>query len=357
MTLNKSENELKVINPLTIANWNDLILDSKNYSIFHSKEWCELLEKTYNYEPLYFIAFDKEKLKILIPMMLVKSIFTGKRLVSLPFSDYCEPLIENEFEYDDLLKEIVKLGQQKGARYIEFKGGEQYFIDQPVFSNGYLHKLELSLSEDELFNNLRKSNKRNIKKAIKENVEVRFSYSHSSLVEYYKLHVLTRKKHGLPPQPFKFFDNIYKMIISKGMGSIVESLYKGQVISSCIFFTFGKKVLYKFGASDMRYQNLRANNLLFWEAIKYYSNMGYEELCFGRTSAQSESLRQFKTGWGVNETPSPFYRYSFKSNEFESGGKFALDSPSEVGSHNYIFKHAPKPVLKLIGNITYRHIG
>jgi len=339
-----------------MSNWNELVLRNVNYSIFHSREWCEVLQKTYGYEPRYFTAINEDKFRVLFPMMLVKSILTGKRLVSLPFSDYCEPLVENSNNLDELFNSLLN-GLQKNINYVELRGGVSILKDRPRFSSGYSHKLDLNLGEENLFANLRSSNKRNIKKAIRKDIEVKFSKDFRSIIDFYNLNIITRKRHGLPPQPFKFFRNIGDILIPRGFCEVAESVYNDKVIASCVFLTFGKKVLYKFGASDYTYQNLRANDLLFWEAIKRYAQFGYNELCFGRTSAQSESLRQFKMGWGVNELPSPYFRYIMKTNKFESSSKFSLDSPGEVGYHNYIFKHTPKPILKLIGNVTYRHIG
>ncbi len=350
------KNKLETVNPADISNWNNLVLHNPNYSIFHSKEWCAVLQKTYRYVPQYLITLDKDKFKVLFPMILVKSFLTGRRLVSLPFSDYCEPIAEDDRDIDELIKSILN-NQKQSVKYVELRGGTSFLKERPIFSNGYLHKLDLSIGEDNLFANFRSSNKRNIKKAIRENIEVRFSKDFRSIIDFYNLNIITRKRHGLPPQPFNFFRNIGEILMPGGFCEVAESYYKGKVIASCVFLTFGKKVLYKFGASDYNFQYLRANDLLFWEAIKRYTQMGYKGFCFGRTSAENESLRHFKMGWGVMEIPAPYYRYILKSEKFESSSKFSLDSPGEVGYHNYIFKHTPKPILKLVGNFIYRHVG
>lgn len=352
----KNEITIKSVNPLSMSNWNELVLQNVNYSIFHSKEWCEVLQKTYGYKPHYFASIDEDKFKVLFPMMLVNSFLTGKRLVSLPFSDYCEPIFEDNDITAELMKSILN-NQKKNVRYIELRGGTSFLKDKSIFSNGYLHKLDLSLGEDNLFANFRSSNRRNIKKAIRESIEVKFSKDFRSIIDFYNLNIITRKRHGLPPQPFNFFRNIGEILMPGGFCEVAESYYKGKVIASCVFLSFGKKVIYKFGASDYNFQNLRANDLIFGDAIKRYSELGYETFCFGRTAGENESLRHFKLGWGAAEILSPYFRYYTKSEKFESKSKFTLDSPREVGFHNYVFKHSPKSVLKLIGSVSYRHIG
>ncbi len=348
---------MKVVNPLNIDNWNELILDKQKYSIFHSREWCKVLNKTYGFVPNYIANYDEGILKSLLPLMYVKSSLTGKRFVSLPFSDYCEPLTESKEEYNKLLSEVSALAEKFSAKYFELRGGASYLQNHGGYSNGYLHILKLKHSEEELLSKLRSSNKRNIKKAVKNGLEINFSSDAKSVTGFYKLNVLTRKRHGLPPQPFKFFKNIGEILMPDGFCEIAEAIYKNKVIASCVFLMFGKEVVYKFGASDYNFQNLRANDLLFWEALKRYSNLGYDNFCFGRTSAENKSLRQFKMGWGAAEVPSPYFRYNIKAKSFEENSKFSLHSPGEVGYHNYIFRYSPKPVLKLIGNLAYKHIG
>ncbi len=348
---------MKFVNPINFLNWNDLVLQDDNYSVFHSREWCKLLSETYGYEPYYLTNINGNNFDIMIPFMEVNSIFTGTRLVSLPFSDYCEPIIKNDSGFNDIIIYIKNILKIKKPIYFDIKGGARFFIGEKVFNDGFIHKLSLNLKENFLYSNLRSSNKRNIKKALKEGVNIRFSKDYKSIVDFYKLNILTRQRHGIPPQPFKFFKNLYNILIQNNMGEIVEALYKDRVIASSLFLLFNKKVMYKYGASDYKYQNLRANDLLFWEAIKHYHHLNYEEFCFGRTEKNHVTLRQFKLGWGVKEFEAPYYRFNLKRDAFISDQNFSYSSPENLGINKYIFRKLPIPLLKLIGTIAYRHIG
>src|SRR3990172_8371413 len=85
--------QLKVINPLDYPEWDKLLLSTRDYSFFHSSAWARVLHESYGYRPLYFTSIDNGILLSVIPIMEINSIFTGKRAVSLPFTDYCEPII------------------------------------------------------------------------------------------------------------------------------------------------------------------------------------------------------------------------------------------------------------------------
>ena len=349
--------QVEYVNPINFPNWNDLVLQNENYSIFNSKEWSQLLINTYGYTPYYLTMFNGNSLELMIPFMKVKSIFTGLRFVSLPFSDYCEPINKNELSFNDIINHIRSISQRENPLYIDIRSDAYLADDKKPYNEGFVHILNLDVDENILFANLRNSNKRNVKKAIRENVQIRFSKDFKSIKEFHKLNIITRKRHNIPPQPFEFFKNLYEILNEGNQFEIVEASINGKVIASCLFLLFGKKVLYKYGASDYAYQNLRANDLIFWEAIKHYQQLEFAELSFGRTEKQHESLRQFKLGWGVKEFEAPYYRYSFKRENLISDCDFNHLSRENIGINKFIFRKLPVPILKLIGTIAYRHIG
>ena len=99
---------------------------------------------------------------------------------------------------------------------------------------------------------------------------------------YYRLHCQTRRRHGLPPQPFKLFAAIQEHVLAPGLGCVITALDRARPIAAAVFMQFGGKALYKFGASDFKYQHLRGNNLVMWEAIRWFASRGCSRLHFGR---------------------------------------------------------------------------
>jgi lipid II:glycine glycyltransferase (peptidoglycan interpeptide bridge formation enzyme) len=343
--------DLKIINPLDLQNWDELILQHPDYSFFHSSYWSKVLLETYNYKPYYFVIEKDNKLKAAIPVMFIESFITGKRAVSLPFSDYCQPLISDKISFKELFNVVLKLGKSKGLKYLELRGGNKYFHNVEASTFDYNHILDITLDEEKLFENLSSNTKRNIRKAIREKVNVEISSSRSALEDFYLMNCVTRKKHGLPPQPKKFFNNLFKYVLSQDNGLIAIGKYNNVSIAGAVYLHIGTKALYKFGASFMEYQNLRANNLVMWEALKYYSAKGFESFSFGRTEPDNEGLRKFKLGWGTTEEVLNTHRYNFTTNNFVSM------KTKTSGSHNKLFNKLPLPALKIFGSILYKHYG
>jgi hypothetical protein len=169
--------------------------------------------------------------------------------------------------------------------------------------------------------------------------------------EFYRLNVLTRREHGLPPQPFHFFRNVYDQIITKGLGFISVASIRNRTIAANVYFHFGNEVIYKYGASDNAFQHLRANNLVMWETIKWSTDYGFKKLNFGRTEPENLGLRQFKTGWGSTEYFIRYYKYDLQHDAFVD------DSFGINPTYKKIFSKIPIPILNLLGRILYRHMG
>ena len=341
---------MHLINPLEEKNWNNLILGFPEHSFFLSSNWAKVLSRTYNYSPVYLVAYSSEnRLDTVVPLIEVNSILTGKRGVSLPFTDFCEPIIGSNF--DKTFQELVEYAASKKWKSIEFRGGKKYFQDTDPSSFYYHHSLDLTIGEDDIFSKFCPSNKRNIRKAIKEGVKVEFTITPEAIDNFYYLNCITRKRHGLPPQPYKFFEEIYNNILSKELGIVSLASYNDKIIAGAIFFHFGYRALYKFGASDKKYQNLRPNNLIMWDAIKFYILKELKELSFGKTEPENHGLRRFKLAWGSEEEKIFTYKYDVLKD------KFVPNPDSAIGFHNVIFRMMPLPLLKLIGNTLYRHLG
>lgn len=342
---------LLIINPIDFPNWNESLRLLPGHTFFHTSSWAEVLHRSYGFKPLYLTLWQGGVLSALLPCMGIDSLITGKRGVSLPFSDYCEPLVSNPEQFLEMLAAAIAFGKKQNWKTIEFRGGETSLQNEEPSEWHYGHTLDLAEGPQKLFASLRSSNRRNIQKAEKEKIDVAVTTSPDALKAFCRLNALTRRDHGLPPQPRQFFQCVYDQILSKDLGFVALAMLKSKVIAANVYFTFGDQIIYKYGASDRVFQHLRANNLVMWEAIKWGSDRGYKTLCFGRTEPENEGLRQFKSGWGTREHLIKYFRYSLQKETFI---KAPIRARSVYGS---IFSKLPISILDFMGRLLYRHMG
>jgi hypothetical protein len=322
---------------------------SAENSFFHGAPWEKVLTETYNYRPAHFSADKNGASLAALPAMEVDSWLTGRRGISLPFTDELEPFGADRKSFQKVFGEAVEFGKSRGWRYLELRGGRKFFDGVPASVSFYGHSLKMAGDENYLFSRLESSARRAIRKAEKEKVTVEISQDLGAVKIFHSLQCLTRKRHGLPPQPFSFFRNIHKFVLSQNAGIVVLAFFENKPVAGAVYFYSGNRAIYKFGASDETFQHLRANNLLMWEAIKWLLRRGVKKLDLGKTSVSNEGLRRFKLSWRGDERKIEYFKFDLRKNHF------AADRDKSSGWHSRIFRALPVFALRAIGNVLYRH--
>ncbi len=233
---------LQIINPITYPEWDKLLLSNPGYSFFHSSSWARVLTESYHYKPLYFILIRDNKLLVTLPIMEIENFITGKKGVSLPFTDSADPIFVSENHNSDTFGTLVEYGNQEGWKSIEIRGGARPVQESTPSSLYYGHVLDLSPGEEQIYSSFRDNTKRNIKKAIREGINVKICNSLSSLNEFYRLNCLTRKMHGLPPQPSFFLRICMNMLFQKILVLLCWLHIRKELLLELSIFTLGKRL-------------------------------------------------------------------------------------------------------------------
>lgn len=343
--------DFEIVNPLEESGWNDAIVAGGRASAFHTREWAGALSETYGYKPLYLCGREQGVVRLLVPVMEVASRLTGRRGVSLPFTDFCDPLFQDRNELDAAVDQILRLGRQRGWRRVEFRSGVVFGSSTEPSSRYLGHNLDLSASEDTLYKNLKATVRTALRKAEKNGVQVTMSASADAARQFYRLNCMTRKQHGLPPQPRRFFENLHEWMIKgdKGMVAMAES--GGRAIAGAVFLHFGGTAIFKYSASDPIYQAARPNNLVMWRGVQWYREHGFQTLSLGRTRRENDGLLRFKQGWGAEERELRYFTYDLRRDTLTK------DADHVDGAHNVLFRRLPIPCLRLLGTVLYKHMG
>ncbi len=341
----------EIINPLTHPDWDDMVRAADGCSFFHTSSWARVLHESYGYKPNYLVRLDNGRLTVLVPVMEIRSMLTGARGVSLPFTDICEPILPNGPLAEEAVSCLKEFGRCARWKYIEFRGQRLFPEGTPCHASYYHHTLPLSMDEKSILSGFKKGVGRIIRKAAASGIEVISGTTLPAIREFYRLHCLTRKRHGFPPQPFSFFRKIHEHVLSNGHGFVSLAQYQGENIAGAVFFHFGDQATYKYSASDRRYNFLNPTNLILWNAIRWYAKEGFTGISLGRTDLSAEGLRHFKRTWGGSEEIIKYYHYDLKQ------GSFAGESAelSEIG--RAVCRKLPIPILKMAGALLYRHFG
>jgi CelD/BcsL family acetyltransferase involved in cellulose biosynthesis len=344
---------LQVIDPETDKRWDEFVDGQRLGSIYHHSAWGKVLESTYRYGRFY-VALENEqtgKLEGIVPFLSVESRLTGKRLVSLPFTTYCDRLIP-EGQLDNVVN--YALEHHPDIDYLELRflssieNGAGTFVKQ----TGYVtHVLSLDGSSEQLFRSFHSTSVRQrIRRAEKNKLSLRLAQEEKDVRKFYELETAVRKKHGLPPQPYAFFANLWSILRPKDLLVVPLIEYEGHVIAAAIVLKFKDTFYFEYSASDPDYLKLCPNQKLIWEVVKMACEEGFKYLDLGRSSVGHWSLIEFKERWGARSRELLYY-YWPKAKR--------VDTENSLGRKVlcYANRFLPDGLLKLEGQLIHRHLG
>jgi hypothetical protein len=345
--------ELYTIDPLADGRWADLADSHPKASAFHQPGWLEALTRTYGY-PLFAItsAPAGKPLRDGIVLCQVSSWITGTRAVSLPFSDHCEPLVNSAHQLSQFTQRLAAECDRHHWNYVELRpragdgqAGSGFWPSQSYC----FHKLDLTQSIEQLFRGLHPDSiPRKIQRAEIEKVSYEIGRSEPLLDEFYRLLLMTRRRHRLVPQPLAWFKNLVQCLGDKSQIRIARKA--GVPIAAMLTLRHRSSMVFKYGCSDERFHRLGGVPFLFWKLIQESKDSGAEELDFGRSDLGNDGLATFKDRFGTRRLPLTYLRYPRP--------KKATTVPGWAQrSVGHLFSLLPDTILPIAGKVLYRHMG
>jgi hypothetical protein len=344
---------ISILNPLSDNRWDDLVARHSRASVFHERGWLEALAHTYGYEPIVITsALSDQPLSDGVVLCRISSWLTGTRLVSLPFADHCEPLLDahsDSIEFAQWLRAECDRHQWKYVELRPLSFPENLNGGLPNGVSYWFHTLDLTPALDQIFTGFHKDSvQRRIRRAEKARLLCEIGRSEVLVEEFYRLLLKTRRRHHMFPQPRTWFENLIKYM---GEGAEIRLARKdGLPIAAIMALRHGSSVVYKYGCSDENFHHLGAMPFLFWGLIQESKALGAIELDFGRSDINNDGLVTFKDKFGASRKLLTYIRYPEAKKE-TTASRWGLQSVRQI------FSMLPDTLQPAVGNLLYRHIG
>jgi hypothetical protein len=341
------------LNPVRDERWPRFVERHPCSSIFHTRAWQEALGRTYGYDPVVFTTTSPEaELTNGIVGSRVNSWLTGRRLVSTPFADHCDPLVKAPSDYAELLDHLESVARTEKLRYAEVRmempepWPETQFGLAKTFA---FHRLDLRLSMDDLFMRFHKAGiQRKVRRAEREGLVHEMGRSDLHLRNFYDLLTMTRRRHGLPPQPLEWFQQLRRCF--GGALSVHVAFKNQQPVASILTLTHKDTLFYKYGGSDAAHHSSGAMPYLFWAVIRLGQTAGLSRLDLGRSDLDNPGLITFKERLGA--TPSILTYLRFPA---PRASRRKTRYVVQIGRQ--LVRVIPNGLLVQVGRLAYRHAG
>ena len=334
---------------LTDPRWQDFVATQPSATPFHHPSWGTLIADCYGFRAFAVAASDAAgEIQAGLPVIEVRHLRGEPKWVALPYTDYCPPLAPGPRGEADLVYSLRQASKAAGVQRVELRAPIE---GASSVSHGALrHVIPLERDPARVYAGFRSSVRRHIAQAERGGVTIRQAEGPEDLVNtFYRLHLRTRRRFGVPIQPRRFFRMLWESVIRTGLGSVLIAEASGSPVAAEVFLSWNGTTISKFSASDERAWSLRANNLLTWHLIRTACEQGSRSLDFGRTDAGSEGLRVFKQSWGAVEQPLCY-------GTLGAGPEAAPPTGGKAGQWlASVIRHGPPILCRAAGETLYRY--
>jgi CelD/BcsL family acetyltransferase involved in cellulose biosynthesis len=327
--------------------WVSFVEHSPDALPFHHPSWASLLAECYAYRP-FVLAVLGATGDILggVPALEVSRPFGRRRWVSLPFTDYC-PLLAKSGAQAAVARAIVGAASAQRVDALEVRAALPQGERVHTSVCAVRHTLALASDPGTVMARISKHHRRNIRRSEQSDLRIRFGSSTRDMAVFYQLHLMTRKRLGVPAQPWRFFELLAHVLRREQLGFVLLAYLDQSPVAAAVFLAWRDVLVYKYGASDPQFWEHRPNNLLFSQAIRWGCEQGYTTFDWGRSDLDQQGLREFKSGWGANEEPLAY--------------SAVCDRPPVTGSGRVgramatVIRRSPTWVCRAMGQVLYRY--
>ena len=111
------------------AQWDAYVESNGNATAYHEWAWRSVVERAFGHACLYLIARGEGRIVGVLPLVLIKGIFFGRSLTSLPFFNYGGVLADSGDAGRALVEAAGELAKANGCRHVELRHISRQFTE------------------------------------------------------------------------------------------------------------------------------------------------------------------------------------------------------------------------------------
>ena len=119
--VNERLNDVAILE-ITDPRWADFVATHPAATPFHHPDWTRVVAGCYGFRAFALAVSDVTgAIRAGLPVVEVRHLRSGPKWVSLPYTDYCPPLVSNRQEEEQLAAALQRASRAAGARRVEIR--------------------------------------------------------------------------------------------------------------------------------------------------------------------------------------------------------------------------------------------
>ena len=262
---------------LTMAEWNTALKKHPNAHLLQSGEWGEL-KSAFGWDPVWFVSGGT------CAQILFRRLPFGLTFAYIPKG----PVTVDGSAQGDVTfwQEVDTLCRSRKAIFLKVEPNQWVSDIKPsapplgfVFSPQHVQPhstllIDLSGSEDEVFERMKSKTRYNIRLAGRKDVVVHPS---DDIQNFYRVITVTGQREEFHVHSQEYYRRAYELFHPIGMCELFVADFQGRTLATLMVFAHGKQAYYFYGASSNEERNRKATYPLQWAAIRWAHAQGCEE--------------------------------------------------------------------------------
>ena len=278
--------------------WDDYVWNHPDAVAYHQSAWGQAVKNAYGFGPTYLIAEDAGRVVGVLPLILMKIPFAGKRFVSLPYCDLGGILADNEAVAEKLTSYAIGLANGLNAKKLELRSSRTEEKTSPV--NKVRMVLQLPDSSEQLMAGFKAKLRSQVKKPSKDGLTAEMG-GLELLDEFYRIVAINMRDLGSPVHSKRWYKEILRAYGENAKIGLV-CMADGTAVGAGLILLHKHVVSIPWASTLREYNRYNPNMLLYWLFLSYASDNGYRFFDFGR-STPGEGTYRFKEQWGADPMP------------------------------------------------------
>lgn len=233
-----------------------------------------------------------------LPLVFMKSMLFGKRLVSMPYVNTSGVETHDGEAGIKLVDEAIKLAGDLHAKSLELRHEEKnnhQALSEPATQKIHM-RLDLPKTTEQLWKGFDPKVRNQVRKGEKNELTVTWG-GNEQLLAFYEIFAQNMRDLGTPVFSLSFFRSIISTFPNDAEFCVVR---KGDKAIAAALLLHGKGITEVPSASSLReFNSTCANMLMYWHLLQRAVGRGQAVFDFGRSSPDSPT-HQFKKQWGAD---------------------------------------------------------